>query len=314
MEKENTTEANSKKNEQIQFLDSILVKIGDGDKPWYLTSADLYISLKAILSNIPKASDILERTLIAVYYFTSFINQNTHYNVVLEVDKAHELIDQLDSILSNLLATADDEVDDLRNRFSSSIRMLISALISHKEWVQSLLIYNTRAAQTNSMILFSRTITRAEQIRVVLKEVLLVVQTKYPQTCEVISTLAISATEGVQTQSSNVVKFVENKVYDSKKIFSSAEENLLENVKYWLNVAQPYVRSIVTKTQPLVNHALEFSDPYINKAKPFVDPVISQTLQLQENKTVGSYLTMVIDNAKYVISEASTYAIGGEEL
>lgn len=67
-----------------QFLETV----EKGEKPWYLSSTDIYTFVKKTASSIPHSRPIVEKSIKSISDATKYINESTHLNVAIDADQA----------------------------------------------------------------------------------------------------------------------------------------------------------------------------------------------------------------------------------
>lgn len=301
-----------------QKLDHVLEELGNGDKPWFLSSAEIYKTTKDVVTSIPKGKDLFDQSLRTLSSVTKKINESTKLNVAFEIEQSYELINQLDAILAENLVIVDDGLDDLRGKFAGKLRNLITAVVEHKDWAESYAIETKQSAK-------DKVLTRYEQALNLLKSIAGYVESKFPVAYAQASTLVYSACLQVEQVSASIsngttaVKDVAHSTYrtsvdKTKDSIKSAQHKVdsmaMTLVHFGLRVAQPYVHHAMELTVPYVNQAICVSTPVV---KPYVEPVVLKAKNvnesLKENHFIGQYVSRANDLANQLLHETKAYCI-----
>ena len=269
-----------------------MVLIEKGQKPWFLTSAEVYKIVKHAVLAIPKSEVVFDKLLQGIAALTKFINDATRANIVFEPNQCYELITKLDEILSEQLVVVDDGFDALRNRLCSNLRLLIVSLIRHKEWAES---YITDAPENAKLALTTRYETALALLALLTSKL----EERFPKASKLATT---------------TVDTVKITVENGKSIYQNGFDWNLYLQKA-LVLAQPYVQSAVVYGLPYAEKVKDISYPYYEKAAPFIAPVVAKTeTALKENKYVGDYVTKAIDTSAVIIEEVKSYALPTAEV
>lgn len=267
----------------------LLATIEKGQKPWFLTSSEIYKLVKSAIYYIPKSELILDQTINVIAKVTKYINDNTHINVVLNAEDSYNLINKLDEILAQQLVVLDDGFDSLRAKLSSSLRMLISALVKHKDWAENYAKDHGNQAKEALQ-------TRYERALGVFQHILTKVQERFPHGSAFVN---------------DTYEKVVSKVEESRSAVRERVEGYAAAV---LGKAQPYVHRVVEYGAPYVQTAVYVSSPIVKTASPYViDPVLNRAVsvenQLKENKYIGHYVEKVLGLSYSFLGELKAYAI-----
>lgn len=286
-----------------------LTALATGEKPWFLTSAAVFTYVKTIVASIPKNKEILETGLSAIEHISVYLNGMTSSKtVVITAENCHDLIDSLDTQLSQLLIRLDDGFDDKRGKLSSLLRQLIAAIIKHKEVA-------VEYVQDKAQALSTEFVTRSEKMMQLMSDLLLEVQTKglYPVTCDKV---AIGYT-AVQTASTEAVSYI---AVREENLRSGIQGYISTQAYGWgtclLTTVQPYVQNAVIVGQPLVDKAITMGQPYalatINKAQPYLEQAKAKAKEspfvATQIEKFEPFMTQTIESAKVVLEEVKTYA------
>mmetsp|Transcript_24925 Transcript_24925/g.41553 ORF Transcript_24925/g.41553 Transcript_24925/m.41553 type:complete len:316 (-) Transcript_24925:182-1129(-) len=277
-------------------IETYLSKLEGSPKPWFLSSTMIYQWAKAAGSNVPNGQIVFEQSIHGITALTVFINEKTKANVlVLDMEKANDLITQLDGLLSDQFIMVDDGFDSLRGKLGSSLRKLISSLVQNKQLALDFIVKKGDDLREAGETATKTVATRYEQVLEVMKSIILSAKEKYPELSGNIEAKA----EVVKTVSVDYY----NKIFDASVLL--------------LKTAQPYVHTAVERATPYVVNAVEVSQPYVVQAKPYLEPLVAKAqdvnVALQENKVVGAYVSraeqLVVDTCTKALEEAKTYCI-----
>lgn len=313
-----TAEPVANNTSYTQKLDHVLEEIGNGDKPWFLSSTEIYKTTKDVVATIPKGKDMFDQSLRTLSTVTKKINESTKLNVAFEIEQSYDLINQLDALLAENLVVVDDGLDDLRGKFAGNLRNLITAVVQHKNWAESYAVETKQAAK-------DKVITRYEQALNMLKSIAGYVESKFPVAYTQASTLVYSAclqAEQISASISNrttAIKDVAHNTYTAsvdktKESIKSAQHKVdslaMTLVYFGLRVAQPYVHHAMELTVPYVNQAICISTPVV---KPYVVPVVQKAMNvnesLKDNHFIGQYVSKANDVANQLLHETKAYCI-----
>ncbi|RYH31391.1 hypothetical protein EON65_02685 [archaeon] len=311
-----STKIETENQEQPSFVDrttqrveDLIDQIASTEKPWFLKSTEIYRVSKDAAQAIPHGAEYFEKSLETVSKVTNFIENRTKLGVNLDVDKSHELLDQLDSLLAEQLVKVDDGFDHLRSRLAVSLRNLMGAIVLQKNLLTDLAQDQTR--RTKNALL-----TRFELALEMMANVLIVVKEKYHEAADKVAHMI----ESMESTTNDLL------MYGTDMALSAMEETKdrliklhkstgLEKLTFWaLQTAQPYVRMSVGLSQPYVLKAIEvgkpYVDPYVEKAKPYVEQVQHKVM---ENKVLGKIATKAIDSATVLLEETKSYCLPHEK-
>jgi hypothetical protein len=270
------------KYSDYEYDSELLRTIEKGEKPWFLTSTEVYRMVKSAVSMIGLSEVLVHRLLNGLTVLTKFINDNTRTQIVLDADQSYELINSLDVLLTEQMIGMDDGFDELRRKLCSTIRVLMVALVHHKEWTENYLLETKGTAVTAVQ-------TRYETVLTFLKLLVAKAEERIPK---------MLLTSSEETSSSNV------RVGFGWNIYGAYLQTLLLT-------AQPYVHSAVTYSLPYVEKAKEISHPYYDKAiAPYVVPVVTKAdTRMKGNKFIGKYYSEAKDTSTVILNEVKAYAL-----
>ena len=101
-----------------------------------MTTIDIYTVAKDSLKAIPKGQESFNMAMKALSSVSMYVSNMTNAEqVAFSTLQLHELINQLDSILSSCLMYFDDGLDVKRGQLSVVLRQLIVELIRHKDMI-----------------------------------------------------------------------------------------------------------------------------------------------------------------------------------
>jgi hypothetical protein len=270
------------KYSDYEYDSELLRTIEKGEKPWFLTSTEVYRMVKSAVSMIGLSEVLAHRLLNGLAVLTKFINDNTRTQIVLDADQSYELINSLDVLLTEQMIGMDDGFDELRRKLCSTIRVLMVALVHHKEWTENYLLETKGTAVTAVQ-------TRYETVLTFLKLLVAKAEERIPK---------MLLTSSEETSSSNV------RVGFGWNIYGAYLQTLLLT-------AQPYVHSAVTYSLPYVEKVKEISHPYYDKAiAPYVVPVVTKAdTRMKGNKFIGKYYSEAKDTSTVILNEVKAYAL-----
>jgi hypothetical protein len=299
-------------------IDHVLEELGNGDKPWFLSSTEIYKATKDAVASIPKGKDLFDQSLRSLSLITKKINASTNLNVAFEIEQSYDLINQLDAILADNLVIVDDGLDDLRGSLTGKLRNLITAVVQHKNWAESYVVDKKESAK-------SKVLTRYEQALNMLNSLAGYIESKFPIAYAQVASLAYSASLSVEELTASVsnrtiaIKDAAHSTYTAsvdktKETIESAQHKVdgiaIGLLQFGLRVAQPYVHHAMELTVPYVNQAICLSTPVV---KPYVEPVVRKAKDFNENLKetyfIGKYISKANDVATHVLHETQSYCI-----
>jgi len=290
---------------------TVIEYLEHGERPWFLSTVEIYILVKKTVESLPYSQLLFDKSMAGIARLTKYINDNTTSNlIVLDANQSHELIEKLDSILSENLVILDDGLDGLRAKLSSSLRQLLVAIVNHKQWTES-------KAKKIKHATVETVYTRYELAMQFVHSLVETVRARFPLVVET----AEKSAENLQKARNIAEKYVVD-VNDSVKSFvdktkSNVEHQTFGSLIYLLRVAQPYVHRIVNTSAPLVNKTLSVSMPYLEQAKPHVNKIVSKAVDvtntLKESKLVGTYVDTALSYAHVAIDETKSYVLPPEQ-
>lgn len=296
-------------------VNDLITQLEKGEKPWFLKSAEIYKVAKNASQTIPLGSALFEQSLQSLSAVTKVIQENTKLRVAFDVEASHDLINQLDALLAQQLVFVDDGLDHARGRLALSLRLLLSAVVAHKDW--ALETARSQSAQASTAVR-----TRFEQALTVLTNILEVFKESYPHAFGVLHQVTEkvgSVGKDYQDKGKAVLDYAQGQaqqyVEDSKNRLLQLSESLglLAAARWTLIQAQPYVHYSILQSQPYVNQALNLSQPYLEKAKPVIDPWVHRAKEINDNvlnhKVVGPYWTKACDSAELLLTETKEYCL-----
>ena len=273
-------------------VDQFLNVVEKGNKPWFLSTMEIYKIVKKAAASVPTSEVLLEQCLTAIGLVTRYINDNTGVKIAIDAESSYDLITKIDAVLSEQLIVVDDGFDGLRGKLSSSLRQLLVALVHHKNWIESKAIDTKEGTKTAIL-------TRYERALGMLTSLLNYVKDKYPALTQTANGYIDNAKQTVHTVVATSVERVDNTIFGT--------------IRSILRTAQPYVQNAVQRATPLVAQAVEVSQPIIVRAKPYVDPWVERAndvdAKLLQNQLVGSYVAKAHTIAHTAFDEAKAYCI-----
>ena len=305
--------------EEVSASERLIEALANGEKPWFLTSSEVYKVVKKAVSSIPNGGAVFERSLTAISLLTKYINESTRFNVVLDVEQSHVLINQIDNILSEQLVFVDDGLDKFRGELSMKLRLLLSAISKNKLWAEERARTAGDAVKTSYNTTYTKAASRYEQFVVVLQNLVETVKERYSGVVGMVAGTVI-ATKVTAEELVNFAKTTVTNTYkksldyvqetvDASK--AKATTTVIDTLSFYLKKYQPLVVDAVQVSQPYVLKALAVSQPYVEKAKPFVDPLVEKAKNvnatLLDNAVVGPYVSKAYDLANVAINETKVY-------
>lgn len=285
------------------------------NKPWYLTSTVVYETVKKTVAAIPHSKALFDKSIDGIVALTDFINQKTGSKiVVIDHEKANELIDQLDDILGRQFIRVDDGFDELRSKLAGSLRRLIESLVEQKKLAvatKNVLVAKVESARdvtTQSLT------TRYEQAAAVFRSLLEKVKTRCPaQVSEFLEKSYDSADKRTKAILTTAQATSNSWIDRGLDIYHNADSQFSWATAYILKTAQPYVHTAVQRGQPYLANAVEVSQPYVQQAKPYLDPLVVRAhgvkSALEENKTVGPYVARAYATANKTLADVKVYCL-----
>ena len=275
----------------------------------------LYAQVKKALSSIPTSKFVFEQSIFAIATVTNLINDKTKANIlVVDLEKANDLIDKLDGILSDQFIRLDDGLDALRAKFMTTVRKLMESLVAHKEVAVEYI--NTKTAQANQVKndAVDKMKSRFERFLATLQEMLEVVHKRFPVEYEKASALAVSSYQTVEQRTGALLNTAKVSSTGLLGYGFGLFKPLETKVRFLLKTARPYVHTAVQQGTPYFTKAVDvgmpYVQPYVEKAKPYVDPLVGAA---QVSTLMGPYVAKVVETATFAFEEAKTYCTGEEE-
>lgn len=233
----------------------------EGNKPWYLTTSELYNSVKLLSTKIVLPGQIqdelIQRSLHALLLITNKINNRTLFytstdgsSIITESD-FESLLKKLDDLVSNVLTQVDGKVDTARVELAHSLRKLIVSLQSYQ---------NTYKENLKTLIT-----EKNQQVRDGIKQLSSTENLK-----EKVNSLLLFAQPYVQDAVARGRPLVETAIETSKPYI----EQVLETSKPLLEQAQPYYNPVVDK----IKEKVPGFDSYLEVGKELANNAIEQTL------------------------------------
>lgn len=295
----------------VEFLDH-------SQKPWFLSTTEVYKLVKNAASAVPLSQTVLEQSLTALAFITKYINESTRLNIVIDVEQSHDLITKIDSILSEQLVVLDDGLDGLRGKLSSSLRQLLVALVNHKKWAEDYAEDTKDSAVAHAK-------TRYERAMAFVQSLVEAARERFPATVDFVESTVANVQSAAQSYATGaqekVNQLIESTAAEGKariaEVRHKVDATVFGTVQYFLSIAQPYVHKAVKTGTPYVNKAIEVSQPYVQRAQPYVDNLVVKatevTESLKENKLVGPYVDTAYSLAHTALDETKHYITPPEE-
>lgn len=276
-----------------ESVEQLITTLENGQRPWFTKSAEVYDTVKHAASALPLGGKLFESSLAAVCSLTHSIEANTHLHIALDVEQSHELINQLDALVSEQAIVVDDGMDHLRARLAVSVRHLLSAIVLHTNWATESAKRSTRTRYEVALDMLKLIVAKVQELR---------------QTAEARGMEFITFTTETASHLS---------IAGKDKLVSVSKTTWAPMAMWALATAQPWVRLAVKHTQPYAHQALELSQPYVDKAMPYVDPWINKAKELNgkvlESKVVGPLVaqaeSFAIDSAEHLLQETQEYCL-----
>lgn len=272
--------------------EGLLLTLEKGQKPWYLTTTEIYKIVKGTVKFIPRSEELFERSLQAIELVAKYVNESTRVKIAFDPEQTYDLIHRLDDVLTEQLVSVDDGFDSLRSKFCSSLRSLITALKHHKDWAE----HYAKTQQENAK---QAVAVRYEHAILFVKLLLQYAEQRFPKA----SKLVVDSVDRVKATVNQSKEIYHGKVPDS--IHEYAAKILAD--------AQPYVHQTVKFVRPTMERAIDISQPYLERSKPYIDPIAQKAegieTSLKENAYVGSYVTKAIDTSYELFNQILLYAI-----
>ena len=314
-----STIQNYETDEIPQGFEGYVATIESTNKPWYLTSTAVYETVKKTVAAIPHSKALFDKSIDGIVALTNFINMKTGSNiVVIDHEKANELIDQLDDILGGQFIRVDDGFDNLRSKLANSLRRLIDSLVEQKKLavatrnVLVAKVENARDVTTQSLT------TRYEQAAAVFRALLDKVKTRCPaQVSEFLEKSYDTAEKKTHAIFTTAQATSTSWIDRGLDIYHNADSQFSWATAYILKTAQPYVHTAVQRGQPYLANAVEVSQPYVQPyvqhAKPFLDPLVERAHgvkhALEEHKVVGPYVARAYATAHKTLADVKVYCL-----
>lgn len=287
--------------------------IDSNEKPWYLTSTAVYDVVKKTVASIPNSKVVFDRSIDTIVMLTDFINQKTgSHIVIIDHEKANELIARLDGIFSDLLIHVDDGFDNMRGKLATSLRGLIESLNEQKKLAiakgSELVAQAEKARDLTTQTLQ----TRYEQAADVLKSAIEKLKAHCPaQVSEYLE-------KSYQTYEQRTQELLTQAQVTSNHWYEHADNRFTSTATYLLKTAQPYVHEAVQRGQPYVLNVVEVTEPYVAQAKPYFEPVLARAQEMkqrfEEHKLVGPYVVSAYAKANETLDQVKEYClIHGDE-
>lgn len=286
----------------LDNMESYLESLESAPKPWFLSTTIIYKAVKDSITAVPMSKEVFERAVSGLSSITTYINAKTSAGIqVFDLEKAYELLGQLDGLLADQFIVMDDGLDGLRAMLSVNLKQLITSIGEHKDFIEKTATEKIDMADKEMK-------ARYEQVSQLLDSYLQSVKDKYPekykqtiQTYEQVISKADEYKSGVDKAVSEYYQALRGKAVSG---YESTVNTVFETQNYLLRTAQPYVQDAVALSQPYIAKAQPYVEPLVEKAKPYIEPVHEA---LQNNAYVGPYVKFATGTAAGAIEEAKNY-------
>jgi hypothetical protein len=318
--------------------------LSNEDKPWYLTTEDLYKCTKDLMAKLTATlSDKVglpatywDEMLQKLDFVTSKVGEKLLH---IQLEEGFSFVAKIDELLEQVLSSTDDHVDEyriqlalklqqLRRNVTLHLHDLSQSLTSKVELYRSKVegsVASNKAALDKSVATaytwaadkstdtsnwlaqaeHQEIVNKMDALRVTGRDVLEQTQSRVRDTCDEV----VSRVTGTRDQ---VVGSVQSRL-------SAADEALRVQLP---EVAHPYVLHAVRTTKPLVHSAVTTATPYIQSVRDresvknleswVMDKKKDELLRLlEENKDTpaGSLVSALLFQASQVITEVSDYCL-----
>lgn len=291
-----------------QGLQAYVSAIDSPEKPWFLTTTAVYDVVKKTISSIPQSKTVFEKSVDTIVMLTDYINDKTgSHIVIIDHERANELIAKLDGLFGDLLINVDDGFDNLRGKLATSVRGLIESLIQQKKLAvakgSELMAQAEKARDVTTQTL----LTRYEQSSLVLRDWIEKAKARCPaQVTEYLE-------KAYQSYEQRTQEFLMQAQATSNHWYDHADSRFASTATYLLKTAQPYVHEAVQRGQPYLQNAVEVSQPYVAQAKPYFEPVLDRAQvmkqRFEENKMVGPYVVSAFVTANKTLDQVKDYCL-----
>lgn len=324
----------SNKVEQLaETVESWLKMLESGSKPWFLTTIDIYTVAKDSLKAIPKGQESFNMAMKALSSVSMYVSNMTNAEqVAFSTLQLHELINQLDSILSSCLMYFDDGLDVKRGQLSVVLRQLIVELIRHKDMIVKFSTEKYEQARDSAQLVYKGAVTRYEQAMVVTNAILSIAKDKYPGPYGLVETTACTsiaivttAAAAATTTAQGVVSCVDSTqaavrstvavgVEETQALIDTTAYN---TTAYVLQSVRPFVQVAAQLGTPYVQAAIAVGQPYVQpyveataiRAKPYLDKAQSSEMVSSRVDYYSPFVEAAIQQAQLVLELTKTYAM-----
>ncbi len=295
-------------SEVPQGLQVYVSAIDSPEKPWFLTTTAVYDVVKKTISSIPHSKTVFDKSVDTIVMLTDYINDKTgSHIVVIDHERANELISKLDGLFGDLLINVDDGFDNLRGKLATSVRGLIESLIEQKKLAVAKGSELMAQAEKARDVTTQNLLTRYEQSSEVLKGLIEKLKAHCPaQVTEYLE-------KSYQSYEQRTQELLIQAQATSNHWYDHADTRFASTATYLLKTAQPYVHEAVQRGQPYLQNAVEVSQPYVAQAKPYFEPVLGRAQEVkqrfEENKLVGPYVVSAYATANKTLDQVKDYCL-----
>ena len=299
---------NHESTEVPQGLNVYVSAIDSPEKPWFLTTTAVYDVVKKTISSIPQSKTVFDKSVDTIVMLTDYINDKTgSHIVIIDHERANELIAKLDGLFGDLLINVDDGFDNLRGKLATSVRGLIESLIQQKKLAVAKGSELVAQAEKARDVTTQTLLTRYEQSTELLKDWIEKLKARCPaQVTEYLE-------KAYQCYEQRTQELLIQAQATSNHWYDHADSRFTSTATYLLKTAQPYVHEAVQRGQPYLQNAVEVSQPYVAQAKPYFEPVLDRAQEMkqrfEENKLVGPYVVRVYATANKTLDQVKDYCL-----
>lgn len=239
-------------------VDYLLTCLGQGQKPWYITSTQIYDVVKSTISVIPKKKEAVEAGLKVICMCVNYVAKMTdNQTLVFTVEGCEVLLEQLDLFVTVVLMKADDEFDAARAKLSDILRELIAVLVKYKEFAVAMIAETVKDVTVVAKAVEVRIRTRTEQV------IELASTLTCATACYVLKTAQPYVQAGVVVAEPFVVRAI-----TAGEPYGQA----------CISKAQPYIETVHTKAQEnaFVAARIDMYQPYVAKAMETANMVLEE--------------------------------------
>ena len=316
-------------------IEGYITAFESGDKPWFLNSSTLYSVVRDATVSAQLSAFLLEGTVSSLARLAAFINSKTSAGVpVFELERATELLQQLDGLLSDQFIILDDGCDFVRGKVGASLRGLVAAVATHVGMLkEQAAIQATKINEhTSEYRAYAKTqvVTRFEQASVVLQSLLEAVRARYPDAYGRIESLAGTSHASLEKLVSSTVRTSDEYQTAAQELIKdyystgaaavqAAQSSVTERVEGARTKITETKTAVYTAVEARVTSATEYSVQLLKTAQPYVhtavargQPLVAQAVEVSQPYVVKA-MPYVDPYLEPLVAKATTVNVALQE-